>query len=130
MARTLCALKSAHAAPPCEIRQVRHLGSPREGGQNFGQGYRVRGGLQVIQGRGNMLNAILSDNLHEAIMSSGPYRFRETEMKRAIAAVNKAGVEIERIDVRRDGTFSIIPGKTTEKDSGRNAHAEDEWSTA
>jgi hypothetical protein len=44
-------------------------------------------------------------------MSASPYRFRETEMKRAIAAASKAGIMVERIDVHRDGTFSIIPGK-------------------
>jgi hypothetical protein len=44
-------------------------------------------------------------------MSASPYRFRETEMKRAIAAASKAGITVERIDVHRDGTFSIIPGK-------------------
>lgn len=43
-------------------------------------------------------------------MSSGPYRFREAEMKRAAVALIKAGVGIERIDVNRDGTFSIFPG--------------------
>jgi hypothetical protein len=72
-----------------------------------------------------VLNAVLPDNLHEAIMSSGPYRFRETEMKRAIAAVNKAGVEIERIDVRRDGTFSIVPGKPSQRP--KDGPDESEW---
>ena len=53
-------------------------------------------------------------------MSVAPYRFRETEMKRAIAAVNKAGVEIGRIDVHRDGTFSIIPGKPSSDEQTRD----------
>jgi hypothetical protein len=77
-----------------------------------------------------MLSVGLSDNWSEEVMSSGPYRFRETEMKRAIAAAAKAGVTVSRIDVHRDGTFSIIPGKTTEDDSSRDAYANDEWSAA
>jgi hypothetical protein len=43
-------------------------------------------------------------------MSTGPYRFRESEMKRAIAAVNKAGHTAGRVVVHRDGSFSIIVG--------------------
>ncbi len=35
-------------------------------------------------------------------------------MTRAIKASKKAGVEVERIDVHKDGGFSIIPGKGTE----------------
>lgn len=42
-------------------------------------------------------------------MSDGPYRFRETEMKRAAVAMKKAGLEVGRIDVHRDGSFSIVP---------------------
>jgi hypothetical protein len=45
-------------------------------------------------------------------------------MKRAIAAVERAGATIERIDVHRDGTFSIIPGKSAKPDK-RNTN--DEW---
>jgi hypothetical protein len=58
-------------------------------------------------------------------MSSGPFRFRETEVKRAIAATNKAGKEVERIDFHRDGSFSIVPGKSSERDIEQND--ESEW---
>jgi hypothetical protein len=42
-------------------------------------------------------------------MSHGPHRFREKEMTRAIRASKKAGINVQRIDVHSDGTFSIIP---------------------
>lgn len=42
-------------------------------------------------------------------MSSAPYRFREKEMKRAIVAAGKAGIEIERIEVLPNGAISIVP---------------------
>lgn len=58
-------------------------------------------------------------------MSSGPYRFRETEMRRAIAAAEKAGVAIERIHIHADGTFSIVPGKPAERAEQNNS--ESEW---
>jgi hypothetical protein len=47
-------------------------------------------------------------------MSHGPQRFREREMTRALKASRKAGVEVERIDVNKDGSFSIVPVKASE----------------
>ena len=57
-------------------------------------------------------------------MSHGPYRFRETEMRRAIKAARSAGIEIARLDVNKDGGFAIIPGKP---DGGGNGGASNPW---
>ena len=35
-------------------------------------------------------------------------------MTRALKASRKAGVEVERIDVNKDGSFSIVPVKASE----------------
>ena len=72
-----------------------------------------------------MLSDNPSNNQDAELMSSAPYQFREKEMKRAIVAAGKAGIEIERIDVRRDGTISIIPSKSLERAEQNNS--ESEW---
>jgi hypothetical protein len=61
-------------------------------------------------------------------VSWGPQRFREREMTRALRASKKAGIEIERIDVHEDGTFSIKPVKATEPHT--NELPDDEWKVA
>ena len=40
---------------------------------------------------------------------------------RAIKASRKAGIGIQRIDVHRDGSFSIIPGEPTVYNSHSNS---------
>jgi hypothetical protein len=61
-------------------------------------------------------------------MSIGPYRFRETEMTRALRASQKAGIAVERIDVNQDGTFSIVPVKANEPRIGELPN--EEWKVA
>jgi hypothetical protein len=42
-------------------------------------------------------------------MSRAPFRFKQSDVTRAIRAATAAGVEIARIDVDRDGRISVIP---------------------
>jgi len=49
-----------------------------------------------------------------SFMSHGPYRFRESEMRRAIKAARSAGIEIARIELNRDGAIVVVPGKPAE----------------
>jgi hypothetical protein len=42
-------------------------------------------------------------------MSSGPSDFKISNVRRAIAGAEKAGIEIGRIEVKTDGTVAIIP---------------------
>lgn len=62
-------------------------------------------------------------------MSHGPYRFRESDMRRAINAARKAGIEIARLDVNKDGGFAIIPGKPSEAPA-QSEPPDDEWKVA
>jgi hypothetical protein len=49
------------------------------------------------------------------VMGRGPSSFREIDVRRAIKAARAAGIEVERIDVKKGGGFSIIPGKSGEQ---------------
>jgi hypothetical protein len=44
-------------------------------------------------------------------MSHGAYRFRESEVRRAIKAARSAGMEIARIELNKDGAIVVVPGK-------------------
>jgi hypothetical protein len=58
-------------------------------------------------------------------MSHGPYRFRESEVRRAIKAARSAGIEIGATTLRFYGDgFAIIPGKS---DEGGNGDASNRW---
>lgn len=62
----------------------------------------------------NVPTANLSNKPNTGLMSSAPWLFRETILRRAITAALKAGVEIGHIDVKPDGTIRIHPGKPSE----------------
>lgn len=61
-------------------------------------------------------------------MSSCPSTFRETDVKRAVKAVRAAGVEIARVEFKRDGGFSVVPGKPIEGEDASGEH--NEWDDA
>jgi hypothetical protein len=46
-------------------------------------------------------------------MSKGPWRHRPTVARRFIHIVQSAGLQIERIEFRPDGTFAIMPKVAT-----------------
>jgi hypothetical protein len=50
--------------------------------------------------------------------------FRETDVKRAVRAVRAAGVEIGRVEVDKDGTIIVVPGKFG---GGGNGEASNSW---
>ena len=50
-------------------------------------------------------------------MSHGPYRFRESELRRAIKAARSAGIEIDRFEIGTDGRIVVFPGKPAEDGS-------------
>jgi hypothetical protein len=56
-------------------------------------------------------------------MSRGPYTFKQRDLTRAIRATEKAGIEVGRIVIDRDGKIVIIP-KATDDVLGVN-----EWDT-
>jgi hypothetical protein len=47
-------------------------------------------------------------------MSHGPYRFRESEMRRAIKAARSAGIRIGRVELNKDGTIVVVPGEPSD----------------
>jgi hypothetical protein len=51
----------------------------------------------------------------------GKQYFRESEVRRAIKASKSAGLEIARVEIKPDGSISIVPGKPeTEKKLATN----------
>jgi len=52
---------------------------------------------------------------------SAPARFREADIRRAAAGVQRAGIQIARIEIDHSGKIVIIPGLPTQ---GRES---DEW---
>jgi hypothetical protein len=58
-------------------------------------------------------------------MSRRPCAFRETDVKRAVRAVRAAGIEIARVEIGKDGSIVVVPGKPTK---ARDANGEgNEW---
>jgi hypothetical protein len=41
----------------------------------------------------------------------GPCRFKKSDVKKATQAVLAAGLSVARIEVDRDGSITIVPGK-------------------
>jgi hypothetical protein len=44
----------------------------------------------------------------------GPSRFKLRDITRATKAVRAAGLEIARVEVAKDGSIVVVPGKPTE----------------
>ena len=43
------------------------------------------------------------------MMGRGPCTFRQRDVTRAVKALTAAGIEVARIDIKRDGQISIVP---------------------
>jgi hypothetical protein len=59
-------------------------------------------------------------------MASGPSTFRQSDLARALRAASKAGIQIERFEVDRDGKIVVFAGgaAAAEDNSGTNSN---EW---
>jgi hypothetical protein len=53
-------------------------------------------------------------------MSRGPATFRKADLKRAFKAASAAGVEVQRVEVSKDGTISIITGASAGQPDKQN----------
>ena len=55
-------------------------------------------------------------------MGHGPCTFKEVDLIRALKAAKKAGVDVARAEVARDGTIVLVlnPGDAAPPDSERN----------
>jgi hypothetical protein len=61
-------------------------------------------------------------------MSRGPTTFRQRDVAAAIRAARRAGIEVARIKIERDGTITIISGKPEEPDT--TGAEVNEWDSA
>jgi len=63
-------------------------------------------------------------------MGRGPCTFKEADVRRAVNAARKAGLEIAGVKVSREGDITIVAGKPSEADDASQAETEmDEWDT-
>ena len=61
-------------------------------------------------------------------MGHGPATFKETDLARALRAARKAGVEVERVEVGRDGRIVLVLKNGDEVSPESNEW--DEWRTS
>jgi hypothetical protein len=65
----------------------------------------------------------------EISLARRPCNFRQTDLTRALRGALAAGIEIVRVEVRKDGTFVLVPGKLTDMASPEITDA-NEWDDA
>lgn len=51
-------------------------------------------------------------------MSTAPLKFRQREITRGIKAMKAAGLEVERVEIDRDGKIIIVPKGGTKQATG------------
>ena len=54
-----------------------------------------------------------------------PCTFKRTDVTRATKAVLAAGLEVERIEIGKDGSIKVFPGKP--EDAPADSASENEW---
>jgi hypothetical protein len=59
-------------------------------------------------------------------MSKGMLTFKETDLRRAIRASQKAGLSIARVEIDRDGKIVVVTGKSVNEDTMSNTNPWDE----
>lgn len=59
-------------------------------------------------------------------MSRGPSTFRERDLVRALQGARKAGVEVARVEIGRDGKIVIVAGKPAEASGNGEVNEWDE----
>jgi hypothetical protein len=57
-------------------------------------------------------------------LSRHPYTFRQSNLTRALKGTRAAGIDVERIEIDKDGKIVIITGKP---DEGGNGEASNPW---
>jgi hypothetical protein len=55
-----------------------------------------------------------------------PSAFKKTDITRAARGVLDAGLDVNRVEINKDGGFTIIPGKPT-GETPAQSDAPDEW---
>jgi hypothetical protein len=58
-------------------------------------------------------------------MGHGPCTFREADLTRALRAARKAGVQVTRCEIDRDGRIVLVMGKEGERRDDENEKPED-----
>ena len=53
-------------------------------------------------------------------MSHNPFKFRETELRRALRAFDKEGVPVAGARINRDGSIQVIAGKPEDEGKTKN----------
>ena len=51
-------------------------------------------------------------------MSASSHKFRQRELTRAVRAMQAAGLEIERVEIDRDGRIIVVPKGGTKQTTG------------
>ena len=62
-------------------------------------------------------------------MSKGMQIFKETDLRRAIRAFQKAGLSIARAEIDRDGKIVVVVGESRQESAG-NDNGEQSWDAA
>ncbi|MFK4647939.1 hypothetical protein ABIF96_006513 [Bradyrhizobium ottawaense] len=58
-------------------------------------------------------------------MSRGPSTFRQQDVTRAVRATVAAGIEVERVEIGKDGRIVVVAGKV--KQPAQTATTANEW---
>jgi hypothetical protein len=58
--------------------------------------------------------------------SRRPCTFRETDVKRAVKAVRAAGVEVDRVEIEKDGRIVVFTGEPGQARDAEDSNAWDE----
>jgi hypothetical protein len=53
-------------------------------------------------------------------MAHNVFKFRETELRRALRAFDKEGVPVAGARINRDGSIQVIAGKPEDEATGKN----------
>ena len=61
-------------------------------------------------------------------MGHGPARFKETDVTRALRAARKAGADVDRVEIGRDGRIVLVLKNGDEASAEGNEW--DEWRTS
>jgi hypothetical protein len=62
----------------------------------------------VLAGRSATHTRAFGKQAHRAQMGHGPATFKETDLTRALRAARKAGADVERVEVGRDGRIILV----------------------
>jgi hypothetical protein len=58
-------------------------------------------------------------------MSRGPHTFKQQDLARALRGVRSAGLDVQRVEIGKDGKITVVPGKA--QDQVDAAPGANEW---